>query len=460
MGQSSITNHTLLIYKPIIFHMSGKSSRAWLAGAMIALALAAPNTAQAQPPGPNLLKNPAFDWPAQTNGDVCAPGMQKGNAITPRDWIPYWQCKSGNEHNQDQINREPEFRVMTIEMAADRVRSYPTAGSFFTFWALNRSMGLYQLVDVTPGQKYRFSAWANLLTTDSDELPLNSSRAPGGLQVRACIHTAGIVILNPNMNDPRMVCGPWSRPYDTWGEVSVEATATDRQIAVIVDTTADYPVKHNDAHVDDASLVAIGAGAAPPAAVVAPAQPIAQPQAQAQAVAGVAQVIVKTDTANVRAQPSITAQILASVPKGSAYAITAYTNDKQWFQIRYNAGVAYLHTSVVDLNAAAQAALGVAATTAQPTAQPQVQPTAAPAVSGPAQVVANTGGSRLNVRETPASTGRIIGKVANGTALDVKGVSPDKQWWRVAYAGGADGTAWVMAQFVTPNAAAKQLAGQ
>lgn len=432
---------------------------------MIALALAAPQMAQAQSPGPNLLKNPGFDWPAQTNGDVCAPGMQKGNAITPHDWIPYWQCKNGTERNQDQINREPEFRVMTIEMAADRVRSYPTAGSFFTFWALNRSMGLYQLVDVKPGQKYRFSAWANLLTTDSDELPLNSSRAPGGLQVRACIHTAGIVILNPNMNDPRMVCGPWSRPYDTWGEVSVEATATDRQIAVIVDTSADYPVKHNDAHVDDASLVAIGAGAAPSAAAVAPAQPIAQPQAQAQAGAGVAQVIVKTDTANVRAQPSFTAQILASVPKGSAYAITAYTNDKQWFQISYNTGVAYLHNTVVDLNAAAQAALGVSAQPQQPTAQPQVQPTTVPAASGPAQVaqvaqvVANTGGSRLNIRETPASTGRILAKVANGTALEVKGVSPDKQWWRVAFAGGADGTAWVMAQFVTPNAAAKQLAG-
>jgi uncharacterized protein YgiM (DUF1202 family) len=113
-----------------------------------------------------------------------------------------------------------------------------------------------------------------------------------------------------------------------------------------------------------------------------------------------------------------------------------------------------LHNSVVDLNAAAQAALGVAAPAAQPAAQPQAQP----AASGPAQVVANTGTSRLNVRETPAPTGRIVGKVASGTALEVKGISPDKQWWRVAYPGTADGTAWVMSQFVTPNAAAQQLA--
>ncbi len=438
--------------------MSEKTVRTWLAIAALAIALAAPSVARAHSPSPsgNLLKNPGFDWPAQTNGDVCAPGMQKGNAITPHDWIPFWRCKNNEERNQDQINREPEFRVMTTEMAADRVRSFPTAGSFFTFWALNQSMGLYQLVDVTPGQKYRFSAWANLLTTDSDELPLNSSRAPGGLQVRACIHTAGIIILNPNMNDPRMVCGPWSRPYDTWGEVSVEAVATDRQVAVVIDTTADYPVKHNDVHVDDASLVLVGPGGAAPQAAAPVAQPAAQPagQPQSQAAAGAPQVIVKTDTANVRAQPAFTAQILASVPKGSAYPIRAYTNDKQWYQIAYNNGVAFLHNSVVDLNAAAQAALGVAAPAAQPAAQPQAQP----AASGPAQVVANTGTSRLNVRETPAPTGRIVGKVASGTALEVKGISPDKQWWRVAYPGTADGTAWVMSQFVTPNAAAQQLA--
>lgn len=445
----------------IIFRMSEKSRRTWLAIATVAIALLSPNAARAQSPAPsgNLLKNPSFDWPAQTNGDVCAPGMQKGNAITPHDWIPYWQCKTVEQRNQDRINREPEFRVMTTEMASDRVRSYPTAGSFFTFWALNQSMGLYQLVDVTPGQKYRFSAWANLLTTDSDELPLNSSRSPGGLQVRACIHTAGIVILNPNMNDPRMVCGPWSRPYDAWGEVSVEAVATDRQIAVIIDTSADYPVKHNDAHVDDASLVLVGPGGTASTTAAPAAQPAAQPQAatQTQAAAGTPQVIVKTDTANVRAQPAITSQILASVPKGSAYTLSAYTTDKQWYQIVYNNGTAFLHNSVVDLNAAAQAALGATAPAGAASTTAAQQPAAQPAASGTAQVVANTGASRLNVRETPASTGRIVGKVASGTAMDVKGVSPDKQWWRIAYPGTADGTAWVMAQFVTPNAAAQQL---
>ena len=224
----------------------------------------------------NLLRNPGFDWPAQANGDVCAIGWQKDNAITPHEWTPYWACKSGEEVNQDRINRAPEFSMMTVEMAADRVRSYPTGARFFTFWALNRSMGLYQVVrNIQPGSRLRFSIWGNVLTTDSDILPLSSSRLPGGLQVRACIHANGTFALQPNFADSDIVCGGWIRPYDRWEEATVEAVAKSDTVTVIVDSTAEYPVKHNDVYVDDASLVVIGGGAAPapvsvPASAAAP----------------------------------------------------------------------------------------------------------------------------------------------------------------------------------------------
>jgi uncharacterized protein YgiM (DUF1202 family) len=444
--------------------------RAALAAACVTTLLFTPRASHAQTPGQNLLKNPGFDWPAQTNGDVCAPGWEKGNAITPKDWTPFWACKTGDERNQDRVNRPPEFRVMTVDIAADRVRSYPTSGSFFTFWALNQSMGLYQMVNnVTPGTKLRFSAWANLLTTDSDELPLNSSRAPGGLQARACIHTTGNVVLNPNFNDPAIVCGAWIRPYDTWGEMWVEATAAFGQVAVIIDTTAEYPVKHNDVHVDDASLVVVGQGGA--AAAVAPAAVSApQPQAQAQAAPAndaLPRVAVKTPTANVRAAPSYTGQIIASAPQGMSFAVKAYTSDKEWWQIEYSGGqggVAYIHNSVVDMNAAAQRALtGGAAVSAPASAAPAAAaapPAAAQTVAGAAaQVIVSTGGDRLNIRSAANAAASIVGRVANGASLEVKGISPDKAWWRITYPGTADGTAWVMAQWVTPNAAAKQLAG-
>jgi len=432
--------------------MIGAKLHRWLGAALCAAAVLAPGTAHAQSGGPNLLKNPGFDWPAQTNGDVCAPGWQKDNAITPHEWTAYWTCKSGEEVFQDQVNRPPEFRVMTVDIAADRVRSYPTSASFFNYRSINRSVGLYQIVrDVVPGSRLRFSVWVNLLTTNSSILPLSSAREPGGLRARACIHTTGNVFLTPNLNDPAVVCGDWVRPYDTWGEAVVEATAAMSIIAVIIDATADYPVIHNDVHVDDASLTVVGSSPAPTSS---PAQP--QPAA-ASAPVGAPAVLVKTPTANVRAAPSFIGAILASAPQGATFPVRAYTADRQWWQIEFSSapgGLAYIHDSVVTLNAAAQAALaGSAPTAAQQSAAPQT-------IAGvPAQVVVNTGGARLNVRAAPASNGQILGRVQNGASLEVKGVSPDKRWWRIAYAGGADGTAWVMAQYVIPNAAARQLAG-
>ncbi|MDW8351765.1 MAG: SH3 domain-containing protein [Anaerolineae bacterium] len=410
------------------------------------------DSARAQGSGQNLLKNPGFDWPAQTNGDVCAIGWAKDNAITPHEWVAFWTCKSGEELNQDLINRPPEFRVMTVDIAADRVRSYPTSASFFTFRSINRSAGLYQTVrGITPGTRLRFSFWVNLLTTNSDILPLSSSREPGGLQARACIHTTGVFNIVPKVNDPAVVCGAWVRPYDTWGEAVVEATAASDTIVVIVDTTAEYPVIHNDVHVDDASLTIVAnAPTAQQPAAPANVQTSASPNERPS-------VVVRTPTANVRAAPSLNAAILSVVTQGATFPVRAYTADRQWWQIEFGGaqgGLAYLHHSVVTPNAAAQAALGDGAPAAQSAA------TTAQTIAGaPAQVVVNTGGGRLNVRATPSASGPILGRVQNGASLEVKGISADKQWWRIVYIGGADGTAWVMAKFVIPNAAAKQLAG-
>ena len=100
-----------------------------------ALAFLPGRTAAAQSSGANLLDNPNFSWPAQTNSNICAPGMAKDNAITPRAWTAFWTCKNDAEKNQDQINRDPEFRLMTADVSEQqpRVRSYPTSASFFNF---------------------------------------------------------------------------------------------------------------------------------------------------------------------------------------------------------------------------------------------------------------------------------------------------------------------------------------
>ena len=437
-----------------------------------ALLSSTPHVSEAQDSGGNLLKNPGFDWPVSSRADMCNPGAQKGNVIVPHDWEPYWTCKSGKENNQDQINRAPEFRMMTTEMASDRVHTYPTAGSFFNFWSLNRSAGFYQLVqNITPGTRLRFNIWVNLLTTDSDILPLNSSRSPGGLQARACIHTTGGMGLIPDTNDAKVVCGAWVRPYDTWGEANVEAVAAANSVAVIIDTTADYPVKHNDVHVDDASLTVVGTGAPAPAAPASAAQtaPATTAAPSAPASAGAAQVSVSGATANVRSTPSLAGTILNAETQGKSFNVRGYSTDKQWWQIEYPGGpngVAYVHTSVVTPNSAAQAAMNGSAvpaaapaaapapTTASAAPAPTTAPPAAASTGGTPQVVVTTAGDRLNVRASPSTTAQILAKADNGVVLEVKAVSADRQWWQVAIPGG---TGWVMATWVKPNAAAQQV---
>ncbi len=435
----------------------------------------------AQTAGPNLLDNADFNWPEQKNPDVCAPEWIKHNAVTPRGWTPYWACKSDEEKNQDKINREPEFRPMNADITEQkpRVRSYPTAASFFNFYSLQRSAGLVQVVkNVTPGARLRFSIWTQLWTTNVDRD--NSNFEPGGLQARACIDTSGVTTAQPKFSRPEVVCGQATRTYDQYVQISVEATAAASQVTVIFDTSADYPVKHNDVFADDAELVVIGGAAAAPAPAAAQSSAAQAPAAaqatapSAPAPAGAAPAVtVKIASANVRSSPSYSGAIIGTANQGTTFPATAVTADKQWFQIQTSAGLAFIHGSVVVPNGAAQAALNgtaapVAPVPAAAAAAPAAPVPAAPAsvdslpvipaapggTVGEAAVIANTGTSRLLVRAQPSATGRVLARVASGTRFTVLGVSPDKRYWKVAYPGAADG-AWVMVAWTTSNEAAQ-----
>lgn len=491
--------HILPAYNPVMQtsrHNSSVFGRAMGRIAVAALACmlsTAPQLAPslAQSSGPNLLDNPDFGWPTQTNANICAPGWSKDNAVTPRGWTAYWTCKSDAEKNQDLVNREPEFRPMNADVTeqAPRVRSYPTAASFFNYYSLQRSAGLLQTVrNIKPGTKLRFSIWTQLWSTNGDDV--NSAYQPGGLQARACIDTTGFTVNAPNFASNTIVCGTATREYDKYVLISVEAVAAADTVTVIFDTSADYPVKHNDVFADDAELIAIDGAASAAVTAQQAVQPAAQPAAPvavapAQPAAASAQlpaVSVKTPQANIRSAPSMTAEIIASAPQGGTYPATAMTADRQWFQIQYQGKLAYVHNTVVTPNAAAIAAMSGSATPATTGATTAAQPTtaappAAPAApSAPGSVdtlpvvgaapkagdteaiaTANTGASRLLVREAPGPTARIVGRVASGTRLKVTGVSPDKKYWRVVYAGGVQGEGWVMVTWTTANELAQAL---
>jgi uncharacterized protein YgiM (DUF1202 family) len=481
----------------------------WLLTSALALALglaplAAPASVHAQDSGQNLLDNPSMSWPDQKNPDVCAQGWIKDNALTPRGWTAFWACKSGSEQNQDQVNREPEFRLMNADVSEQRprVRSYPTSASFFTFFSLNRNAGIYQTVrNITPGQRLRFSAWTQLWTTNGDDA--TSVIQPGGLQARVCIDTIGATLFgNPNWNSPSMVCSTPTREYDRFVQISVEATAASNQVTVIFDSGADYPVKHNDVFVDDAELVVIGGPAvAAPAPAVA-AAPAAAPAAALPASAGEQpKVTVTTPTANIRAGTSIQTAIIATVPQGTTLVATAISQDRQWWQVEYQGQLRFINAGVVSANQAAIAAASVsigatpapaapaavaaapAAAPAAPAAAATLSPAQLPVVTRPtpaalpptatpvagaasaaptpsgteAGVTANTGTDRLLVRAAPGPNGRVLTRVPNGTRFKVIGVSPDKIFWRVEFPASPSGSAWVMVRWTTPNAAARAL---
>ena len=170
-------------------------------------------------------------------------------------------------------------------------------------------------------------------------------------------------------------------------------------------------------------------------------------------------MIVKGETANIRSAPSINSTIVNAETQGKAFNVRGYSSDKQWWQIEYaggTGGIAYVHNSVVTPNSAAQAALnGNAAPIASaPTSVAPAPVAVAAPVGGSPQVVVTTAGDRLNVRAAPNATAQIVAKASNGAVLDVKSISADRQWWQVAI---PNGTGWVMANWVTANAAAKQV---
>jgi uncharacterized protein YgiM (DUF1202 family) len=474
----------LFLRSPIIFYMAKQVLRGAGVATLLLISLLNENVTLAQSVGPNLLTNPDFSWPEQKNPDVCAGGWMKDNAVTPRGWTAYWTCKNAEESNQDQINRPPEFRLMNADITEQipRVRSYPTSASYFNFFSLQRSAGVLQVVpNITPGSRLRFSIWVNMWSTNTDDV--NSNQQNGGLQARACIDTRGTTVSTPNLNDPAIVCGGFVREYDKFVQVSVEATAAANQVTVFLNTSSDYPVKHNDVHADDAELVAIGgpaiAAQAQTQTTVAAAPTSAQVPTAPTTNDAKPKVTANQPSVNLRAAPSLSAFVVGRVPQGTELEATAFTADKQWWQIKYqggSGGLAYVNVSVVTPNGAAQAGMsgGVVAQLNPPSqTRPQTQsapPPAAPSVNSlptlpsttttsEAVVTANVGTSRLLVRAAPSTSGRVLSRVVTGTTFIVTGISPDKKFWKVSFPSAPGGEAWVMISWTTPNASAKQLLG-
>lgn len=211
----------------------------------------------AQPPQQqtNLLANPGFE------GTYSAWSGINEIQMAP-NWTPQWREVPGN---YPQWFR-PEYKRAWVVNFPNRVRNGESAQQYFTFHA-SHFAGFYQQVfNVTPGQTYKFTIWAQVWSSTEDDPNVSVQPANPNLQVG--IDPTGLwqidggtVVWSPK--------APMQNHIDQWGAISVEAVAQNSTITVMVRTSPEFPNKHNDMYWDDATLFLSG----PPQPTVPPPPP-------------------------------------------------------------------------------------------------------------------------------------------------------------------------------------------
>ncbi len=193
----------------------------------------------------NLLANPGFEGNYSAWSGI-------GPIQVADGWTPWWV----EDPDADPQLFRPEWKPAEGAYFPYRVRSGARAQQYFTFFA-SHVAGMYQQVfNVTPGQTYRFTIWAQVWSSTEDNPPTVSFN-PANPHLKIGIDPTG----NWNPFSGNVVWSPeasMTSILDKYGEVSVEATAQNSVITVFMRTNPDFAVKHNDTYWDDASLVLVG----------------------------------------------------------------------------------------------------------------------------------------------------------------------------------------------------------
>lgn len=248
------------------------------------LATAAPQRAD----GPNLLKNPGFESPYSKQ--CCQTDLSQYFPDTPIDevqvadgWFGWWLQPDLDPAHPASCFRidspacvawhRPEWREASCgPVCADRIRSGNNAQKYFTFWSVHDA-GMYQPVSgIAPGSRLRFSVYMQAWSTNTAYGPSDPAQNIG---MRVGIDPTG----GANAFSPNVIWSPVNDTYDAWGLYAVEAVARGRAVTVFTRSTPLYPLQHNDIYLDDASLVVVGGGAAPPVAPGASGASTARPTA-------------------------------------------------------------------------------------------------------------------------------------------------------------------------------------
>lgn len=233
------------------------------------ITVAARHSVQAQ--GNNLLQNPGFEagfytfdpdeynWVAlyaSQRADCRTTDGQNlpcNTAQTPTGWIPWWISQA--EGDPDWKNRMPEYKPAT-QPFANRLHSGNYAAQYFTFHSTHTA-GLLQVVEVPANAQVQFSIWGQAWSSTSDG---DFSDFPTAVNMRVGIDPTG----STNPYNGAIVWSDYKQPYDAYQQFTVEAQAQGTSVTVFTISSPDEARKHNDIYWDDASLLVIGEGAAPP----------------------------------------------------------------------------------------------------------------------------------------------------------------------------------------------------
>lgn len=215
--------------------------------------------------GTNLLTNPGFegigkpiDNPSPNPGNWTRDthtGVPYGEIFTPEGWVTWWQ---------EGDFKRPECHVIArVEPFLNPIRIYQGYYSVkcFAFYGMMNA-GVYQVVrNIPPGSRVQGAFHAHAWSCNESTAEALSCGDPSAFWFR--------VGIDPNGGtDPWSGNIVWSAPYfhyDNFGRVGpVEATVGPAGAATLfLQAYAKWPLQHNDAYMDSASLTLVSTGTPP-----------------------------------------------------------------------------------------------------------------------------------------------------------------------------------------------------
>ena len=212
-------------------------------------------------PPANLLRNGGFEgeYVRQWN----AANTEWANGRVAEGWLAWWRkptapdgkypgrCPDGD--SVCQAWHRPEYRqTKGIPYTPPRIRGGDNSQMYFTSFGVHEG-GLYQKAGGVPkGWRVRFSIWARVWSSDTEDTTQSSGQP--SLRLRVGIDPTGGV-------DPWSADIIWSEEsdsFDEFGQLSVEAVSRADTLTVFFRSLPARPLKHVDVVVDDAELIPIG----------------------------------------------------------------------------------------------------------------------------------------------------------------------------------------------------------